>query len=338
MMKHNLRYITLLVLVAGSFQVLKAQQVSVKASIDTTKALIGDQLKLLLEVDKPRDIDVVFPKVPDSLETKVEVVSRSKIDTVKLDDKEREKLVQKLLITSFDSGMHKIPSFFFKLKNGSHIDSTATNPLAFLMQGMKIDTTKGPVDIKAPYGAPVSLKEVIPYILGIILIAAIIFFIFYYIKWKKKNVPLFVKPEKPAEPAHIIALRELDRIKAQKLWQQEKIKQYYSEVSDAIRIYIQNRFNIQAMEQTSAETLNAFKFRRDLVDENSLNQLQHILSLADLVKFAKYTPLTDDNNLTLVNAYFFVNQTKKEEVKMPEKPDEKTEEKEQENVEQKADE
>lgn len=337
-MKHNLRYITLLLLTIAGFQSLNAQQVSVRASIDTTKALIGDQLKLLLEVEKPRDMDVIFPKVPDSLGNKVEVVDRSKIDTVKLDDHQREKLVQKLLVTSFDTGMHRIPAFYFKLKNGPSVDSTATRPLAFLIQGMKIDTTKGPVDIKIPYGAPVSLKEVIPYILGIILIAAILFFIFYYIKWKKKNVPLFSKPEKPAEPAHVIALRELDRIKAQKLWQQEKIKQYYSEVSDTIRVYIQNRFGIPAMEQTSAETLNAFKFSADLVDEKALNQLQHILSLADLVKFAKYTPLTDDNNLTLINAYFFVNQTKKEEIKAPEKPADQADAEPQEKVEQKADE
>jgi hypothetical protein len=185
---------------------------------------------------------------------------------------------------------------------------------------MKIDTAKGPTDIKLPYKAPVTLKEVTPYILGIILIAAIIFFIFYYIKWKKKNVPLFAKPEKPADPAHIIALRELDRIKEQKLWQQEKLKQYYSEVADTIRIYIENRFDIPAMEFTSAETIGTFKENKNRIDQNSLDQLQHILSLADLVKFAKYNPLPDDNNLTLMNAYFFVNQTKKEEIKVPEKP------------------
>jgi hypothetical protein len=115
-------------------------------------------------------------------------------------------------------------------------------------------------------------------------------------------------------------LRELDRIKAQKLWQQEKIKQYYSEVSDTIRLYIQNRFEIQALEQTSAETIGVLKFRKDLVDGASLDQLQHILSLADLVKFAKYSPLPDDNNQTLMNAYFFVNQTRNAEFVTPEKP------------------
>jgi hypothetical protein len=319
-MRHRLLYAILLALFIGSGMSVKAQQVNVKASIDSTHILIGDQLKLLLEVEKPKDLNVQFPQVPDTFSSNVEVVNRSKIDTLKLDDKTRQHLTQTLYITSFDSGKHQIPPFYFRLKNGQVLDSAATRQLMFEVHTMKIDTTKGPVDIKTVYGAPVTLKEVMPYILGVILIAALIFFIFYYIRWKKKNKPLFVKPEKPAEPAHIVALRELDRIKAQKLWQQEKIKQYYSEISDTIRTYIVNRFEIPAMEQTSGETINAFKPRRDLVDEKTLDQLQHILSLADLVKFAKYSPLPDDNNLTLMNAYFFVNQTKKEEIKAPEKP------------------
>lgn len=327
-MKHRIRYTVLFVLLLGAFQTLRAQQVTVRASIDTTKALVGDQLKLLFEVEKPKDLQVVFPQIPDTFSSKIEVVNRSGIDTIKLKDKDREKLVQKLTITSFDSGLHVIPPFYFRMKDGTRLDSAASRQLAFQVHGMKIDTTKGPVDIKVPYTAPVTLKEIIPYILGIILLAAILFFIFYYIRWKRKNVPLFSKPERPAEPPHVIALRELDRIKAQKLWQQEKIKQYYSEVADTIRTYIQNRFQIQAMEQTSAETIGTFKQKKDLVDGTSLDQLQHILSLADLVKFAKYTPLADDNNQTLMNAYFFVNQTKKEELKAPENPVEASQEEE----------
>ena len=318
-MKLRLLYVVLFVMLSGSFYTLNAQ-VTVKASIDSTHILIGDQLRLLLEIEKPKDLEVQFPQIPDTFSSHIEVVNRSKIDTIKLDSKVREKLIQSLYITSFDSGMHHIPSFFFKLKDGKMLDSAATHELAFQVLTMKIDTAKGPVDIKVPYTAPVTLKEILPYILGIILIAAILFFIFYYIKWKKKKVPLFVKTEKPAEPAHVIALRELDRIKTQKLWQQEKLKQYYSEVSDTIRIYIERRFDVPAMEFTSAETIGSFKLNKNLVDDKSLDQLQHILSLADLVKFAKYTPLPDDNNLALMNAYFFVNQTKKEEVKAPEKP------------------
>jgi hypothetical protein len=325
-MNRRLLFVVLFVMLSGSIHLLKAQQVSVKASIDSTHILIGDQLRLLLEIEKPKNLKVQFPQIPDTFGNKIEIVNRLKIDTVKLDNADRQKLTQTLLITSFDSGKHEIPPFYFKLKNGQTLDSAATHALIFQVHTMKIDTTKGPIDIKTVYGAPVTLKEVMPYILGIILLATIIFFIFYYVRWKKKNTSLFPKFVKPVEPPHIVALRELDRIKAQKLWQQEKIKQYYSEVSDTIRIYIQNRFNMASMEQTSTETINIFRASKDFADENSINQLQHILSLADLVKFAKYTPLPDDNNLTLMNAYFFVNQTKKEEVKAPEKPNEGSEE------------
>ena len=192
-MKQRVFYIVLVVLLSGGVQTLKAQKVTVKASIDSTHILVGDQLKLLLEVEKPKDLNVVFPLIPDTFNTKIEVVNRTKIDTQKVDDKEREKLTQSLYITSFDSGMYRIPPFYFKLKDGTRLDSAATRELAFQVHGMKIDTAKGPVDIKMPYSAPITLKEVTPYILGIILLAAIIFFILYYIKWKKKNVPLFVK-------------------------------------------------------------------------------------------------------------------------------------------------
>lgn len=320
-MKRRIYFVILSTLITGSFQLLHGQQVKVKASIDSTRMLIGDQIKLNLEIEKPADMDVLFPVVPDTLNKHIEVVKKLPLDTLKIENKDRVKLIQSYLISSFDSGRHVIPSFTFIIKDNNMKDSILTQALNLEVLTMKLDTTKGPVDIKSPYGAPVTLKEVTPYILGTMLIGAILFFLFYYVRWKKKKVPMFDKPEKPKEPAHVIALRELDRIKTQKLWQQEKIKQYYSEVANTIRNYIQNRFDIPAMEQTSAETIGVFKERKDLINNDCLNEIQHILSLADLVKFAKYTPLPDDNNLTLMNAYFFVNQTKKEEaVKTPEKP------------------
>lgn len=320
-MKRRIIFVILNWLFLGSFQMLEAQQVKVKASIDSTHMLIGDQIKLNLEIEKPADMEVVFPVVPDTLNKHIEVVKKLPLDTFQIKDKDRVKLTQSYLISSFDSGRQVIPSFTFIMKHNNMKDSISTNALNLEVMTMKLDTTKGPVDIKSPYGAPVTLTEVTPYILGTILLGAILFFIFYYVKWKKKKAPIFVKPEKPKEAAHVIALRELDRIKTQKLWQQEKIKQYYSEVADTIRNYIQNRFDIPAMEQTSAETIMVFKDRKELINNDCLNEIQHILSLADLVKFAKYTPLPDDNNLTLMNAYFFVNQTKKEDpVKAAEKP------------------
>jgi hypothetical protein len=152
-------------------------------------------------------------------------------------------------------------------------------------------------------------------------LAGILFFIFYYISRRKRNLPVFVLPSKPKEPAHVVALRNLDRIRDEKLWQKDKIKEYYSQVTDVLRTYIEERFAIPAMEYTTEETLTAFTSRGSLVGQKSMSNLSQILALADLVKFAKYLPLPDDHNLTLVNACFFVNDTKIEEVKKSENPD-----------------
>ena len=151
-----------------------------------------------------------------------------------------------------------------------------------------------------------------------ILIGAILFFLLYSIKRKKNNQPIFARPQKPKEPAHIVAIRELDRIKSEKVWQKGKTKQFYSEVTDALRTYIEDRFSIRALEQTSDETIEAFRVQKELIGEKNFENLNQILKLADLVKFAKYRPLPDDDNLSLVNAYFFVNETKKEELKKSE--------------------
>jgi hypothetical protein len=299
-------------------ELVQAQRLKASARLDSTNILIGDQIKLFLEIDYPTDFEVEFPVVPDTLQGLIEVLDRSGIDTIDLDNENFQKQIQAYTITSFDSGSYRIAPKWFKIIKNGKIDSIPTNGVTLQVHTMVIDTTRGLTDIKMPYDAPVTLKEVTPYILGVILIGAIIFLILYSIKRKKKNQPLFKLPVKPKEPAHVIALRELDRIKNEKIWQKEKTKQYYSEVTDVLRNYIEERFDIPAMEQTTDEILNSFKYRKDLLSDKTFQNLSQILTLADLVKFAKYKTLPDDDNLTLVNSYFFVNETKKEEMKKPE--------------------
>jgi hypothetical protein len=306
--------------------ITQAQRLKATARLDSTNILIGDQIKYFLEIDYPKDIEVEFPNIPDSLQSLIEVLDRSEIDTIDLENEDFQKQIRAYTITSFDSGSYRIAPKWFKINNNGVIDSVPTNGVTLHVHSMAIDTTRGLTDIKMPYDAPVTLKEVTPYILGAILIGAILFLILYSIKRKKKNQPLFKLPVKPKEPPHVIALRELDRIKGEKIWQKEKTKQYYSEVTGVLRNYIEDRFDIPAMEQTTDEILNSFKYRKDLLGEKAYQNLGQILTLADLVKFAKYKTLPDDDNLTLVNSYFFINDTKKEEAKKP-VADEKIEEK-----------
>ena len=301
------------------------QRIKATASLDSTHILIGDQVNLTLELEKPENLKMEFPVLADNISEYIEILRQSPIDTIL--ENNTMKLVQKFLITSFDSGEHRIPPFWFRLYFDDRLDSIASNELFIRVYTMQIDTTRGPTDIKMPYDAPVTLKEVLPWIFGVILLGGIIFFIFYYISRRKRNLPVFSLPSKPKEPPHIIALRELDRIRDEKIWQKDKIKEFYSQVTDVLRNYIEERFAIPAMEYTSDETLSAFMSRGSILSEKSFSNLTQILHLADLVKFAKYLPLPDDHNLTLVNAYFFINDTKIEEVKKPEQPqtDENTE-------------
>jgi len=317
-LKTKIGSLLLLILLATT---ANAQRIKATASIDSTHILLGDQVKLFLEIDHPKSVDVIFPNVPDTLVQYIEVLSRSEVDTFELDDETYQKQIQSFLITSFDSGSYRIPPLWFKIDLNDRLDSIPTNGLTLNVYSMEIDTTRGPTDIKYPYDAPVTLKEVIPYILGAILILAILFFIFYAIRRRKNNQPIFVLPKKPKEPAHIIALRELDRIKKEKIWQQGKTKQYYSEVTETLRKYIEDRFEIPAMEQTSDETIESFRKQKGLLKDKTFANLSQMLKLADLVKFAKYQTSPDDDNMTLVNAYFFINDTKPEE-KKPEAPDE----------------
>ncbi len=293
------------------------QMIRAIATLDSTTILIGDQINLKLALEKPSGLDISFAQVPDTLAGKIEILKRSGTDTTFLDNKS-VRLVQSYLITCFDSGSYRIPPFRFDIRFPDRNDSLFTNDLVLNVLTLQIDTTRGPADIKMPYDAPLTLKEVTPYLLGVILAAAILFLLLYSIRRKKKNLPVFAKPPKPKEPAHVVALRELDRIREEKLWQREKIKEYYSEITEVIREYIEERFGIPAMEQTTHEIISSFGSRPGLIGEKSLDHLTHILPLADLVKFAKYKPLPDDHNLVLVNAYFFVNETKIEEQPKPE--------------------
>jgi len=304
--------VLLMVVFAGN---VKAQQIKATASLDSANILLGDQVKLFLEIDHPKDVEVTFPQVPDTIAGLIEVLGRTDVDTFEGDQDNFIKQVQALTITCFDSGSYRIPPYWFGINADGNIDSVPSNGVTLNVYTMEIDTTKGPTDIKMPYGAPLTLKEVTPYILGVILIGAIIFFLLYSIKRKKKNKPIFVRPQKPKEPAHVVALRELDRIKNEKVWQQGKKKQYYSELTDTLRMYLEERFDVRAMEQVTDEILDTFRKQKNLLSDKSFRNLSQLLQLADLVKFAKYDPLPDDDNMSLVNAYFFVNETKKEEKK-----------------------
>jgi hypothetical protein len=298
----------------------KAQDFSVSASIDSTLMFIGGQMNLTLEVAQPTDINIAFPQFTDTITRNIEIVEQSGPDTSDIGNN-RISVKQVYRITSFDSGLHYIPPIEFELASAELEVRKKTQPIGLMVVNPfeEVDPQKGITDIKGPINTPFRLSELyrfLPWILGglaiILLISAGIYF---YVK--RKNPIAALLKEKPKEPAHVIALRELDHIKEKKLWQKGHVKAFYSELTDVLRRYLEERYGIPAPELITSEIINSLR-QVDLPDEKVADRLKQVLELADLVKFAKMEPLPDENDLSLMNAYFFVNQTKYEEPKTPE--------------------
>jgi len=296
-----------------------AQNVQPSASISKTIITIGDEAKLNLKIIAPSSAKINWPVVQDTITAKIDILSKSKIDTVFSEDKKQMTLSQTLTFTSFDSGFVTIPPF--KFIYGKINDSTPlfaeTNPLLFEVKLPAVDTTKAIKDIKEPLKVPLTFKEVAPYILLVIVIAAIIYLGIWYYRKRKKKEPIF-KISKPKLPPHEIALEELEKLRQKKLWQNNKIKEFYTELTDIVRKYIEGRFEIKALEMTTDAILEAFK--RIDVSDDAKSKLKQMLVLADMVKFAKEQPVPTEIEQSFNNALDYVKSTimvikEKEELK-----------------------
>ncbi len=307
-------YVSLLLLVLcycsfnTGFVYAQKYQIQVDAAFDTTAIKIGEQLHLNVEVLFPSDAKVAFPQFGDSI-GKIEIVDRGKLDTIKSEDGKSTTYKQSLTITAFDPGNYILQpfNFYYQLGSSKNIDSIATSTLYLQVQTIQVDTNQAIKDIKPPLDVPYTFEEFLPYIgIGVVALA-ILFFIIWYIRRKNRlKVPVPVKV--PPRPAHEIAIEALQKTEAQKLWQEGHYKQYQSEVSDIIRLYIENRFTIPAMELTSDETLKHLK--RNLVVADAYQKLKYLLQLADTVKFAKAIPLGTENEMVMDYAYQFIALTK----------------------------
>lgn len=305
------KILTILFLGVACWPIL-AQQVTVKASLDSTVIAIGGQVGLNIEVTHAQNHTLQFPVWTDTLTHEVEVVKVGKIDSVIANG--LVTIRQRLTLTSFDSGLHYIPPIV--LEEGVNKFASQSLALNVVNPFEKVNPEEGIADIKGPIDTPFSWAELwmyLPYILGgLALVAAVVCAVLYFLR-RKGKIELFVSA-KPKDPAHVIALRELERIKADKLWQRNLMKEYYSGISDTLRRYIEERFHVSSMELTTDETLDALK-QSGFAESRHLEPLKQILTTSDLVKFARWEPLPDENDLIMIHALFFINQTKVEELK-----------------------
>ena len=252
-------------------------------------------------------MQIVIPN--DTLMTGVEVLNLSKADSTEIEN-DRLVIKQDVLITSFDSSLYLLPP----LKVIDGVDTVYSNQVALKVSTIPVNADKPEEfnDIKTVWKPPFVWADYYP--------ICVIAYIVKRIRAKKSLIPF--KKEEPKLPPHEQAIKELDEIKQQKLWQQGRSKEYYTLITDTLRKYIEERFGINAMEMTSGEILDLI--RKNSEAQSVYDNLRQILQLADFVKFAKMNPLPDENDLSMMNAYLFVNQTKVEEMQEPESTNDTT--------------
>lgn len=302
----------LLFLLAGGKML--AQQTLIDVKIDSAAILIGEQtvLHLTVTADKDKPVQIVIPN--DTLMRGVEVLNLSMPDSTLIDN-ERLLIKQDVLITSFDSALYLLPPF--KVIDG--VDTVYSNQVALKVSTIpvNVDNPEEFYDIKEIWKPPFVLADYYPIIYGVLLalfLICVIGYIMQRLRNKQSLIPF--KKQEPKLPPHVQAVKELDEIKQLKLWQQGLSKEYYTLITETLRRYIVGRFGINAMEMTSGEILDIIRKQHEA--DSVYNNLQQILNLSDFVKFAKMNPLPDENDLSMMNAYLFINQTKIEEVAAPE--------------------
>ncbi|MBS4028061.1 MAG: hypothetical protein KGZ58_05415 [Ignavibacteriales bacterium] len=301
-----------------SFCISYTQQVSVSAKPDTTSILIGDHLNVNIEMKAPNDVVWVIPLFGDSLNG-FEILKQEKGE--KTEDGENVVQHLKLVVSRYDSGKFVFPPLGFFYHTTSDTLKRVAESRAFFINvnTLEVDVQNGIRDIKPPLSVPWEFWEIMMYVGIVVVILAAMYLAWRYYEKKKLKQPMFVF-EEVKRPPHEVALEALRSLEGEKLYQRGFIKQFHSEVTEIIRRYIEGRYAIQAIDMTSDEILSAMR-RKKSVDKETMKPLENFFSLADWVKFAKYTPSEKENEEMLPVAIAFVERTMKiaEEVEEREK-------------------
>ncbi len=276
-MKNLLVYIIVLVSIQAT-----SQTSPVQAEVDTMNIRIGEQFQYKISIDETKN--VIIPKIQLK---RLEVVDSLKPDTLK------NKLIQKYILTGFDSGSYYIPKQQIYIKNQAYF----TDSLLINVATVPVDTTKVKMfkikDIKREPFQFADYKHILFWLLGILLVAVTVL----YFALKRTNDNQIRTNEQLLTP-YQEAIRTLKLLDNQLLWQNNKIKQYYSELTDIIRNFIERELHIPASETTTnglIETFSGFSESNSIIaDKAIIHKLHRLLQRADLVKFAKSKPLAHE--------------------------------------------
>lgn len=293
---------------------LPANAPVVSGSIEPDSVGIGDRFLYSIEVEKDLVQSVFFPSFGGDGSDSYELIEDLPIDTLSREGR-KLKLRKSYRLAAFDEGIHRVvPQVMYADKN--IVDTIGgADTLELLVTTIEIDSTSHAIfDIKPQKTLPFRLGEITGYIkwtlVALLALAALAYAAKRILKRFGKRFSDMFRPAPPLPP-HEAALAALEKLRAQRLWQEGRHKQYYSALTDILRTYIAGRYGVGAMEMTSDEIVEAMR-GVDLPRKSAMD-LAQILREADLVKFAKAAPEADENEAAYRAACDFVEQTKPEE-------------------------
>ena len=307
-------------------------QVQVESKIDSIQILIGEQAHVTLSVSFKKGQPLEFPvfKPSEYITPGVEVLESSEADTSELDN-DMIRVSKVYTLTSFDENLYYLPAMKLRVSKVYTLTSFDENlyylPAMKLKVGGKAYQSKSlalkvltvPVDTLHPEQFyppkdvqvnPFMWSEWSPLFWLSVLLVALVCLIVYLRSRLKNNKPIIAKVRivKRVLP-HQKAMQEIERLKAEHMPTSEDQKAYYTRLTDTLRKYMEERFGFNAMEMTSTEIIARLQ---EVDDKKMIDELRELFTTADLVKFAKYSTLINENDMNLVNAVQFINETKQE--------------------------
>lgn len=281
-----------------------AQEVTALASVDSSNYLVGDYINYTLEVRTPKDVEIIYPVIVDSLD-EVEIIKEHEPEVIESDDIKSIRF--HYIISYYDSSEINIPSVAIEYKTGGDTVSqiVLSNSVTFNVHTVEVSADTDIEDVKSPLTIPLDWKLVLLWLLiGIVVLGT---GYFLYRRYKKKKLEAPIKKEIIKIPAYIKALSELDNLEKEQLWQKGLIKDYHSNITEIVRGYFEDRFELPALELTTSESMSELiKVSEAEIIFDTTNKF---LNNADLVKFAKFIPLDSVNEEMMVQAKEIVNKT-----------------------------
>lgn len=296
-----------------------AQSVSLKGRINVDTILVGQPFDYQLSLTVPKDYNVDWKRFGDTLSKSIEIISEGELTTTPVENSDNVLMKQQLTLTTFDTGYVYVPEidiYYSKSLQDSVRYKLHTMEKELYVKTIAVDTTQAFLPINEVIKQHITAKEVLPWAAIVIVVVGVLYLIYYLQKHRKAPQPVVEEKKKPTIPAIVTARAKLADMKDNESWNSLKIKDYYTDLTDIAREYLEGQFEIDAVEMTTDEIMK---------EVNTLNlqdfvkmKLQDALITADLVKFAKASPSKDENeqsfkdiNLFVEDSYAYFQEEKK---------------------------